>query len=275
MTRAILLALSVLALLSSCRNKAKKAAKAPIVATTVVDSSAEKASERPSLVLADVMQKYSGLNKPWDTFSARFKANYADSGRSLSFTMNCRAQRSKASYLIVQGPLGILVAEVLVRPDSFFLDNKFEKTFTRGASTAGAEFSGLPLDFNLLQTLITGIPALEEGAFNRIDSSGGRFRFRMKPDNREMSYSGAAGPFPSTVYLFGREQTAVISLSDPKVPDGLTTEVPSKKKLALGNPQGRELLSLTLVSQSAKFNEPVEVPERLSPRNGVKVVDMR
>lgn len=263
-----------MAVASGCRNKAKRAAKAPIVSTTVVDSASKLPENRPSLKLSDVAQKYSSLNRPWETFSAKFKANYQDSGRSLSFVMTCRSQRSKATHLLVQGPLGILVAEVLVRPDSFYLDNRFEKTFTKGPSSAGAEYSGLPLDFNLLQTLVTGIPTLEESAFSRIDSSGGLFRFQMTPDNREMTYGGI-GSFPSTVYLYGREQTAVISLTDPKLAEGIAEEVPSTKKLALGNPQGRELLSLTLHSQSSKFNQPVQMPDRLVPRDGAKVVELR
>jgi hypothetical protein len=266
--------LTILALASSCRNKAKKAGKAPIVTTTVVDSASKASENKPSLKLSDVAQKYSSLNRPWETFSAKFKANYQDSGRSLSFTMNCRSMRSKATYLLVQGPLGILVAEVLVRPDSFYLDNRIEQSFTKGPSTAGADYSGLPLDFNLLQTLVTGIPTLRESEVSRIDSAGGLFRFQMTPNNREMSYSGT-GSFPSTVYLYGKEQTAVISLSDPKLAEGIAEEIPSTKKLALGNPQGRELMSLTLHSQTAKFNLPVEIPSRLVPRSGAKVTEIR
>lgn len=89
--------------------------------------------------------------------TARYAATYTDTeSRTTSFSGQIRMLQDSLIWVSVAPVLGIEVFRVMIRPDSVFILNRLEKTYTRESFDFIARMTGSPLDFSVLQALLLG-----------------------------------------------------------------------------------------------------------------------
>ncbi|MBP7849953.1 MAG: DUF4292 domain-containing protein [Lentimicrobiaceae bacterium] len=89
--------------------------------------------------------------------TARYAATYTDTeSRTTSFSGQIRMLQDSLIWVSVAPVLGIEVFRVMIRPDSVFILNRLEKSYTRESFDFIARMTGSPLDFPVLQALLLG-----------------------------------------------------------------------------------------------------------------------
>jgi len=105
--------------------------------------------------LARALAAYDENSVTFDTFSAKIKCKFEDDSKSLSFKTTVRVQKDEKIW-ISAGILGFEGVRALITPDSVKVINRLEKTYFEEPIDKLQEFSGLPVDFSMMQQLVTG-----------------------------------------------------------------------------------------------------------------------
>lgn len=87
-----------------------------------------------------------------DWLSAKYKATLTTSSK-INLTINLKMKRDSAIWLSLSPGFGIEVARVLIRPDSVWAVDKFNKRYLVGSQEQLAERFNVPVDFQVLQGL--------------------------------------------------------------------------------------------------------------------------
>lgn len=96
-------------------------------------------------------------NIDFNTLSLKGKADLNIDGDQNNVTMNIRIQKDKKIWVIVTAAGGIVeVARAMITPDSLFLLNKLEKTYTKKPFSYIYKFTNKQINFGLLQAVLSG-----------------------------------------------------------------------------------------------------------------------
>ncbi|MDH3244082.1 MAG: DUF4292 domain-containing protein [Saprospiraceae bacterium] len=108
---------------------------------------------------ASVMRKVKNQRLGFDRFNAKAKVKYQDEENRFSFIVNLRMKKDAFVWLNASF-LGFEVARVLIRPDSIFALNRYEKTYVQGSLSDMDKSYKIPVEFDQLQELILGNPII-------------------------------------------------------------------------------------------------------------------
>jgi hypothetical protein len=143
-------ALLVIVFLLSC-NPQKKLIKAPI---------REEGADYLFEKLKSKELNYSG-------FSARFSAEYTNSGKKTSFNGQVRIQKDSIIWLTFSPVLGIEVFRIMITQDSVMYINRMNNTYFLGDYAYVNKFLNTTIDYDILQSFLTGndLSFYEKGKF--------------------------------------------------------------------------------------------------------------
>jgi hypothetical protein len=147
-----ILSLSFLLLLfiTSC-NPQKKLIKAPIK---------EEGAEW-------LMQKLRENELKYQSFSAKFSAEYTNNGKKNSFDGQIRIEKDSIIWLTFSPLLGIEVFRIMITQDSVKYINRMNDTYFLGDYASVNKFLNTNIDFDILQSFLTGndLSFYEKGKF--------------------------------------------------------------------------------------------------------------
>ncbi|MCX6244344.1 MAG: DUF4292 domain-containing protein [Bacteroidetes bacterium] len=112
------------------------------------------------------------LNYTWLT--AKFSAEYTNKGQSNSFNGQVRIQKDSVIWLSFSPALGIEVFRLMATQDSVRFINRMNNTYFRGDYTYVNQYLNTNIDFDLLQSLLTGndLSFYENGKFKATVENG-------------------------------------------------------------------------------------------------------
>ena len=114
-------------------------------------------------------------NLDFNTLALKGKAELDINGEQNDVTMNIRLQKDKKIWVIVTAAGGIVeVARAMITPDSLFLLNKLDKTYTKKPFSYIYEYTNRQINFNLLQAVLSGnaVPDFMTTKSNLIQENG-------------------------------------------------------------------------------------------------------
>lgn len=98
-----------------------------------------------------------GKNLQFNTLALKGKADLDINGEQNNVNMNIRMLKDKKIWVIITAAGGIIeVARAMITPDSLFLLNKLEKTYTKKSFSYIYEFTNKQVNFVLLQAVLSG-----------------------------------------------------------------------------------------------------------------------
>lgn len=141
----LLSAIVVLAL--GCR--AKKIIVATPPATDKIEVKEDKKVENLALLKSKDLS--------FKTLALKGKANLNINGDENNVTMNIRIEKDKKIWVIVTAGGGIIeAARAMITPDSLFLINKLQKTYTKKPFSYVYNFTNKQVSFGMLQAVLSG-----------------------------------------------------------------------------------------------------------------------
>lgn len=150
LNKLFLLAIVVLAF--GCKTK-----KVIVTAPPVVTENKVEVDKKP-----ENLKLLKSKNIEFNTLSLKGKADLDMGGEQNNVTMNIRIQKDKKIWAIVTAAGGIVeVARAMITPDSLFLLNKLEKTYTKKPFSYIYKFTNKQINFGLLQAVLSGNAAAD------------------------------------------------------------------------------------------------------------------
>ncbi len=114
-------------------------------------------------------------NLDFNTLALKGKADLDINGEQNNVTMNIRIQKDKKIWVIITAAGGIVeVARAMITPDSLFLLNKLEKTYTKKPFSYIYKYTNKQVNFDLLQAVLSGnsVPDFMTVKSNLIQENG-------------------------------------------------------------------------------------------------------
>lgn len=84
------------------------------------------------------------------------KLNFQASGRNMNVNLQIRMNKDSLVWASFTGPFGIEAARVWIRPDSFMIINRLNKSVSKGNFDKLKQAGGLDLTFSMLQNGLVG-----------------------------------------------------------------------------------------------------------------------
>ena len=147
-----------------------KAKKVIITAPPIVDQANVEVDKKP-----ENLALLNSKNLDFNTLALKGKADLDIDGEQNDVVMNIRIQKDKKIWAIVTAAGGIIeVARAMITPDSLFLLNKLEKTYTKKPFSYIYKFTNKQINFNLLQAVLSGnaLPDFMNTKSNLIQEDG-------------------------------------------------------------------------------------------------------
>jgi len=135
-----------LGLLSSCRSTV------PVAQPMVTVDTLAKAQQEVKAVYDQFKAKE--FSAPW--LLGKFDGVYHDGDKTQGFNGQIRIQKDSVIWANINALMGIEIFRILIRPDSFFMLNKLEKTYTAESSKYLNEKFGMQIHFEMLQAVLLG-----------------------------------------------------------------------------------------------------------------------
>jgi hypothetical protein len=154
----ILMSLFLVSLLPSCRStrtiqtaiNKKDTASVIVMTAPTIDSAA---------IMESIGKKISDGRINFNTFTGKVKMDYSDqSGKNQNATIFLKIHKDSLIWVSLTGALGVEGFRVLIKPDSVWLMDKLEKTYTIKSISSLQELTGLPFDFYAMQDVLVGNP---------------------------------------------------------------------------------------------------------------------
>jgi len=101
------------------------------------------------------LAEYENNTIDFETFALKAKCKYEDEDRNVTFTANFKIKKDEKIWVSAT-LFGIEGARALITPDSVQMINRIERSYYSESIEKLQEISGLPVDFGMLQNLITG-----------------------------------------------------------------------------------------------------------------------
>jgi hypothetical protein len=128
----------------------------------------------------------------WEHMAARYDVMAAGLGQEMGLTLSVRMKRDSIVWFSVQAALGIQVAKGLLRKDSFFLLDLYNKKYYTMPASAMPELLGFSLPLSALQELLMN----QESAFGPClcmayeeDAQGEALKINAKYRGLDVSYN--------------------------------------------------------------------------------------
>lgn len=160
-----LLLLAIFMLSFGCKTK-----KVIIAAPPVVNQGNVEPDKKP-----ENLKLLQSKNLSFNTLVLKGKADLDINGDQNDVTMNIRIQKDKKIWVIVTAAGGIVeVARAMITPDSLFLLNKLEKTYTKKPFSYIYKYTNQQVNFDLLQAVLSGnaVPDFMTVKSNLIQENG-------------------------------------------------------------------------------------------------------
>ncbi len=154
----IMLPACAVLMLSSCRStrtiqtaiNKKDTASVIVMTDPTIDSAA---------IIESIGAKINNGRINFNTFNGKVKLDYSDqSGKNQNATVFIKIHKDSLIWVSLTGALGVEGFRVLIRPDSVWLMDKLEKTYTMRSISSLQELTGLPFDFYAMQDALLGNP---------------------------------------------------------------------------------------------------------------------
>jgi hypothetical protein len=145
-------------MLSSCRStrtiqtaiNKKDTASVIVMSDPTIDSAA---------IMESIGTKINNGRINFKTFSGKVKMDYSDqSGKNQNATVFIKIHKDSLIWVSLTGALGVEGFRVVIKPDSVWLMDKLEKTYTIRSISSLQELTGLPFDFYAMQDVLVGNP---------------------------------------------------------------------------------------------------------------------
>lgn len=123
------------------------------------------------------------------TLSAKAETAYNDGLVQQDFTTAFRIKKDSLIWLSLQGPFGIEGMRMLIRPDSFFVDNKLNGEKIADNTSNIIRYTNVPVDFQSIQRMLVG--QLLKGfstTNNQLFNDSTQLLFQQSPKNECYSY---------------------------------------------------------------------------------------
>ena len=130
----------------------------------------EKTEELPLDSLLSALENH---NLDFDWFDAKAKIKFESPEESGSATCRIRIKKDSVIWMNFK-KLGVEASRVLIRPDSFFIIYRLEKSFERGSISDIRRIYEIPINFDWIQQMVFGnlpIPTAEDESVLLEDSS--------------------------------------------------------------------------------------------------------
>lgn len=167
-------------------------------------------------------------------------------------------------YISIRPALGIEMARVLIRPDSLWIVNRYNKNYWSGAWVDLETSVGFPLDYRWLQEiLLHGHRALiEQAVLHGIKPPGQvddhRIQMETLQRNRKLSFEADWGKWPFKVHrLHMQSSTSSLKIDFLNVFQGDKTSLPTHMTFAFQLP--RNNIFLEMLWKEPKFQS-VDLP---------------
>ena len=258
--------LLILATSPGCKQKNGKAKS--VKAEMVGKTEATDLKENKGISFKTLSAAYPALNAAYGTCNVKYKVVYEDSGQRIPFNVNAKMERGKVVYLNASVIFGVVVAEAVVRPDSFFVENKLQKIYYTGSIDALYGYSPFPFTFSLLEQLLTGVLALDSAAIGRIDTTGPDQYGLVSKEGGGTVWVRGSKPGPKRIEMGAEGQMIVMEQEGWNKPETFPHALPYSKTMILANEKGREAAKLQLSASSIVFGEAYTSPRRLAFRPG-------
>ena len=149
-------------LVGSCKHKKLPQAPAFAPADTALRGAVGAPGSRPKFVEvpANLLAKF---DQPYATCTGRAGITYADANQTIPATINYKVRHGQAISFTASVFLGIVAAQGLIRPDSFFILNKLQNQLIYGATDRMASMVGGQLSLTMAEGLLTGCYAYPDG----------------------------------------------------------------------------------------------------------------
>ncbi len=117
----------------------------------------------------------------FEVFNGTGKVKYDDGVTKVSFNANIRMRRDSIIW-IKANFFGLEVARILIRPDSVFAINRYEKSFVAESYSKFDSLYNVPLSFGQLQDLILGNTLLDRKADMLLSFENPNYDISQKKD---------------------------------------------------------------------------------------------
>ena len=195
MIRTVLILITAVALITSCRSTRK-------IQTAISTKKDTVAIQPTSDPHADSMrfikETYSRLianNIEFETFSAKINTDYQGSdGKKYDVNVFVRMKKDSIIWISVNGALGIEGMRALIDKDSVYILNKLDKEYQVRSIAYLQEVAALPLDLHTVQQLLIGNPVFldsniisyaTDGATVTLLNEGNWFRHLISMNNSD------------------------------------------------------------------------------------------
>jgi len=115
----------------------------------------DQAKAVPDEILAQ-LNALKAKDLPFNTLALKGKANLNVNGDENNVTMLIRIQKDQKIWVSITAIAGIEVARAVITPDSLFLLNRLQKTYTKKPFTYVNDFTNKQINFGLLQAILAG-----------------------------------------------------------------------------------------------------------------------
>ena len=127
-----------------------------------------------------------------DWLSTKAKITYVDANEAVKLTANIRMRKDSLIWINFK-KLSVEAARVLITPDSIFIIDRLNKEYTIQSYETFNRFSGLPSNFEAIQSMLLGNPVLFAG-----DLTAGA-------DSLDYTLYGKGQRFENLIYLSGAD----------------------------------------------------------------------
>lgn len=104
----------------------------------------------------EIIRRVTEQELAYTTLTARIKIDYEGDGETTSFKGDLRVYRDSAIWLSIKPALGLEAARILITTDSVKIIDRINKQYLARPIRYIADTYRVPLDFNLMQNVITG-----------------------------------------------------------------------------------------------------------------------
>lgn len=200
-----------------------------------------------------------GKDLIFNTLSLKGKANLNVNGDENNVTMLIRIQKDKKIWVSITAIAGIEVARAVITPDSLFLLNRLQKTYTRKPFNYVNDFTNKQINFGLLQAVLAGntIPDF------MIEKSA------LVQENGVWVLSGNAGDLAYKVLFNTLLKVTETTLNDAKVAQALkvvygnytpVNEALFPSSLKINSMAGDKKINIEIEFNKIESNIPVDFP---------------
>ncbi|MDR3679453.1 MAG: DUF4292 domain-containing protein [Flavipsychrobacter sp.] len=206
----------------------------------------------------------------YNTFDGKAKMHYEGNGSGQEFTANFRIKKDSVIWVAVSALGGMIsVARAYITPDSIKVINYISKEVILMPINQANRLLPAPVDFSILQNLITGQALLGDGTVTNVADSSMAWILSIADNsyNQQLTYTKADSTLPA-------QQMATSAPNGPKVSIQQTSYlrqegIPFARSRTVHIDNNGALYEMTMDFTSQSFNKLLDFPFSYSSKYAV------